>query len=210
MKRWGALWAALVLAGCGTDIRPADGAEVVVTYRTAGLDLAGRATFLLPTVAGRVASEGERALAAPGLLAAIAGELQARGFQKAGDADPLAPPAAPPDADLAVNLTALQASRSEEAFWLGFAGYLQPADFGCPGFAWSYGWSWLPMTIPSGAWLLEVADLRGRQAGGAPVLWAAVLVPGSGADPSPDGADLRGAVARAFAQAPYLVAGRVP
>ncbi len=207
MKRWGAgaaLVAAAALGACASDIRPRDGGGVVVTYRAPGLDLAGRASFLVPTVAGRVATEGDLSLTAPALLAAIAAELEARGFQRAGDVDPLAPPAVPPAADLAVNLTSLQSSRPEVAFWQGFDGYLQPADLGYPGFAWSYRWSWLPMTIPAGAWLLEVADLQGRQAGACPVLWAAVVLLADGADPSPDGADLRAAVERAFDQSPWL------
>jgi hypothetical protein len=183
----------------------------VVTYRAPGVSFGSFTSFALASRVGDVSdSQGGKFFAdAPNLLAAVATTLEARGFQKVADVDPASPPGAPPAADLAVNVSALDLAGSVPAFWLGFAGYSQPADLGLPGYGWSYPWAWVPVAFEPGTLLVEISDLRDRVpgSGGAQgqitVVWAALaygVAPGG----AWDAPDVLAALGRAFDQSAYL------
>jgi len=200
---------ALLAASCSTDIRGQPGvASAVVSYRAPGVALGTFATFAAASQVGLVtaAQGGKVFAAAPSLRAAVVSHLESRGFVRVADLDPATPPALPPDADLVVNLTALELAATDPAFWLQYAGYSQPADFGLPGYAWSYPWPWVDVPAQPGTLLVEVADLRGRTAGTPgqiAVVWAALaygVAPGGDWDAAP----VIAALDRALAQSPYL------
>jgi hypothetical protein len=203
---------ALVAASCSTDIRGQPGVEgAVISYRAPGVAFGTFATFAVASQVGLVtAAQGGKVFAtAPALRAALVAHLEARGFVRVADLDPANPPALPPDADLVVNVTALELAAADPAYWLQYAGYSQPADLGLPGYAWSYPWPWVDVPEQPGTLLVEVADLRGRTAGsgGAPgqiaVVWAALaygVAPGGDWDAAP----VMAALDRALAQSPYL------
>lgn len=205
---------ALLATACVNDIREPLPGTVVATYPSPTLDLAGHLSYVLPARLGQVTSEatGPTYVEAPALLAAVARNLDARGFVKAADIDPQAPPAGPPAADLAVNLTALDSVDAGGGHWVAFPGYLQPDDLGYPGFGWgTYPWTWLPMANRAATLLVEVCDLANRAAGSGgspgtiPVVWAALAFEaGAGGYDSPAAI---AAIDRAFAQSPYL---RIP
>jgi hypothetical protein len=203
---------ALFAAGCTTDIRgQPEVAGAVVTYRAPGVSFGGFTTFALASRVGEVSdTQGGKFFAdAPGLLAAVSAGLEARGFQKVADVDPASPPGAPPAADLAVNVSALDFAGSDAGFWLGFAGYTQPVDLGLSGYDWSYPWTWAPVAFQPGTLLVEISDLRDRVpgSGGAqgqiPVVWAALaygVAPGG----AWDAAEVLAALDRALGQSAYL------
>jgi hypothetical protein len=208
-----ALLLAALAAGCVSDIRAGDGAALVITYQAPALDLAGRTTFLLPTVAGRAGlSGGALTTAAPALLAAVSRHLEARGFQEAAAVDPLQPPATPPAADLLVNVTVLETEVTDAAAWVTLDGHLPPDAFGFPGLAWAWPWSWLAVGTPPGSVLVELADVTALPAppGACPVVWAAVLIPAAGDVPGPDAAATLASLDRAFTQSPAVAAGVSP
>lgn len=217
VRTMGLLAAASVISGCANDVRSQDIAAgiVVATQRAPGADLAGRTTFAIVTKVGVVSDDGSAAspVAAPVLVASVVANLEARGFVRAGEIDPAAPPPAPVVADLAVNLTALESDRAEPAYWLGSPAHTRPSAWGYPAYAWAYGWQWSPVAPTRGTVIVEIADLVGAVPGGDPgasplvVSWAAL---GYGVSPGPssyDTAALLEAVDRAFAQSPYLQAG---
>lgn len=197
---------ALAAAGCTTDIRGQPGVEgAVATYRAPGFDFAGATTFARASRVGLVTSTapGKVFADAPGLLAALDSHLAARGFVKVGEPDPASPPPAPPDADLSVNVTALDATGAEAAYWASYAGYSRPPDLGFPGYAWAYPWSWTPIAFLPGTLLVEIADIRGRTPDQLAVVWA-VLAYGVAPGGDWDGAPVIAALDQAFVQSPYL------
>ena len=207
------LAAGLLASGCTTDIRDQPAvAGAVVTYRAPGVDFGGFGTFALASRVGLVTDvqPGKFFADAPNLLAELEAHLVARGFRKVADLDPASPPAAPPDADLAVSVSALAFAGPGAGFWLGFEGYSRPADLGFPGYDWVYPWSWVPVAFQPGTLLVEISDLKSRSpgSGGAPgqitVVWAALaygVAEGGDFDAVPAIASL----AQAFSQSAYLL-----
>jgi hypothetical protein len=170
----------------------------------------GLTTFAQASRVGLVTQgqQGKVFAVAPGLLAEVTSQLEARGFQKIEDLDPASPPAATPAADLAVSVTALDAVGTDGGYWLDYAGYTVPQDLGLPGFDWAYTWPWVPVTFQPGTLLVEVSDLRDRVPGsGGPgqitVVWA-VLAYGVAPSGTWEGPAAAAAIDRAFAQSPYL------
>jgi hypothetical protein len=201
---------ALAAAACTSDIhdQPAV-AGAVATYRAPGVAFGGFATFARASRVGLVtdAESGKVFADAPNFLSALDSYLAARGYLKVAEPDPASPPPAPPDADLMVNVTALAVTGAEAGYWTAYGGYSQPADLGVPGYAWSYPWSWLPVTFLPGTLLVEISDLRGRLAGSPGqivVVWAALaygVAPGDAWDTPAATA----ALDQAFAQSAYLL-----
>jgi hypothetical protein len=203
------LAAALLAGGCTTDIRGQPGATgAVVTYRAPGIAFGGFATYALASRVGLVTdtTPGKFFADAPGLLAAVSSQLDARGFQKVAEVDPASPPAVPPGADLAVNITALASVGPGAGYWIDFAGYSRPADLGLPGYDWVYPWPWVSVGFQPGTVLVEVSDLRDRTPGsGGQILmvWAA-LAYGVAPDGAWDAPAVIAAVDEAFSQSAYL------
>ncbi len=208
-----ALGAAATLASCandvGGDVPPG---VVVATYRSPAVDLARR-TFAIVTEVGVVSDDPAAVpVASPALLASVTSHLESRGFVKSADVDPASTPGVPIAADLAVNVTALESDRPDPASWLSSPGHAPPGAWGYPGYAWSYGWAWLPIATARGTVVVEIADLSGATAGGAsgstplPVGWAAVAYGASSVTTVYDGPLVLDAIDRAFSQSPELVA----
>lgn len=204
---------ALLAGSCGYDILTRDmvTSGTVATYHAPGAAFGSYATFAMVDRLGLVtdASPAPPSLAAPALLARIRANLEARGYLWAASVDPTNPPAAPVAADLAVNVTALEATQTAPAFWVGYPGYWQPAAFGLPGDSWSYPWSWVPIPAKAGTVLVELSDLRGAAGGRVEVVWAA-LGYAVAAGQNYDSTSALDAVDQAFAQSTYLAAGGTP
>ena len=204
---------ALLAGSCGYDIltRNMVTSGTVATYQAPGAAFGTYGTFAIVDRLGLVtdATPAPPFVTATGLVAHVRSSLEGRGFRWVAYVDPTTPPGGPVAADLAVNLTALEATQSAPAFWLGYPGYWQPAAFGLPGDSWSYPWSWVPIPAKAGTVLIEISDLRGAAGGHVEVLWAALgyaVAPGQNYDT----AGVLAAVDQAFAQSPYLTTGGVP
>ena len=206
----------LVAAACGYDITTAEtqASGAVATHHAPGLAFATGTTFAIVSALGVVTDDPASAgtAAAPGLVSAVASDLEARGFAKAADVDPGAPPAVPVAADLVVNLTALEAAQGTGAYWEASAGHFAPAVFGFPDAAWAYGWpAWAPLPAMPGTVLVELGDLRPGVGDTLTVIWAAQLVDVKAEGSAGfDSAAALDALAQAFAQSPYLDAGGTP
>ncbi len=214
-RRRVALGAAALLAGsCGYDIttREMVTSGTVATYRAPGASFASYATFAMVSRVGLVtdASPAPAFATAPALLGRVASLLEARGYLRAADVDPTSPPAAPVAADLAVNVTALEAAQGAPAYWSGHPGHWQPEVFGRAGDTWVYPWSWVPIPPRTGTVLVELADLRAASGGEVEVVWAALGYGVSAGADAYDSVSVLDAVDRAFAQSPYLGTGGAP
>lgn len=204
------------ISGCANDVRSQEipAGVVVATYRAPGANLAARTTFAIVTKVGVVSDDGSVAspVAAPSLIASVVANLEARGFVKAAEIDPASPPPTPVVADLAVNLTALESDRAEQAYWVGSSTHTKPSAWGYPGYVWAYGWEWTPIAPRRGTVILEITDLTAAVPGGEPgssplaVGWAAFSYGVSPGPSSYDTAALLESVDRAFSQSPYLQA----
>lgn len=214
----GLLAIASAISACANDVRSQEvpAGIVVATYRAPGEDLAARTTFAIVTKVGVVSDDGSvpSPVSAPSLVASVVAHLEALGFVKAAEVDPAAPPPSPVVADLAVNLTALESDRVEQAYWLASPGYSNPSAWGRPGYLWAYRWDWTPIAPRRGTVIVEIADLTAAVPGGDPgstplaVAWAAFSY---GVLPRATGYDtalLLESVDRAFSQSPYLEAAR--
>ncbi len=105
-----------------------------------------------------------------------------------------------------------QSDRPDPVSWLFSPGHAPPAAWGYPGYAWSYGWAWLPIASHRGTVLVEIADLSGATAGGAPgstplpVGWAAFAYGAAPVAMDYDDPLVLDAVDRAFSQSADLAA----
>jgi hypothetical protein len=201
-----------LLAGCGYDITTQDlaqGGGAVTTYHAPDLSFAPGTTFAYLDGLGVVKDDAVPATqASPQVVSTVVAALEARGFVSAGPVDPTSPPSAPVDADLVVNLTALEVTTGKGSFWTTAPGHLGPPAFGISGADWSYGWSWVawPATPPTLA--IEVGDLRAGTAGAVPVVWAATVLAAGGA--GYETAAMLDGIGQAFAQSPQLDTGGAP
>jgi hypothetical protein len=206
---------AVLSGGCGYDIltQGATAGGAVATYHAPGVSFRSYSTFAIVDKVGLVTDSpsGPTYLSAPGLLAQITSDLQARGFQKVADIDPANPPTTPPAADLSINVTALAATRETSAFWVGYGGYWEPAAWGYPSDVWHYPWTWVPLASRTGTLLVEMGDLRNASNGQIDVVWAALGYAVSTDGQIYDTTLVYRAVDQAFAQSPYLYgAGAAP
>lgn len=213
----GVLAVATAISACANDVRSQEipAGIVVATYRAPGVDLAARTTFAIVTKVGVVSDDGSAPspVAAPALVAAVVANLEARGFVKAAEIDPASPPPTPVVADLAVNLTALDSDRAEQAYWVGSSAHTRPSAWGYPGYAWAYAWDWAPIAPLRGTVIVEITDLIAAVPGGGPgasplaVGWAAFGYGVARGVASYDTVAVLESIDRAFAQSPYLQAG---
>jgi hypothetical protein len=195
---------ALAVSGCGTDTIPASVSTgtAVVTYRDATTDFALLPTYGIVTQMAVVTYVGGLRtytfVPAPEILAAVEGNLAARGFQLLARIDPANPPPVPPAVDLSVVV-------------LGYQGtdYIYyPCDFwpwwGYPGTGCSTYWDWIPYR--TGTLVIEMGDtsVPPPDGGTIPIVWAgtgfSVLTPESLINVQ----IAVGAVDQAFLQSPYL------
>lgn len=209
-----AVAAAALAAACGSDIAEVSrlGGGTVVTYLAPGPPAPGRTTFSIVSAAGYVpadATSGATTVDVPAIVARVAADLAARGFVRNADTVPDSPPPSPP-ADLAVNVTVLEGSAAAPGAWTKAPGHLDPAAWGLAGAAWTYPWTWAPVSASGAALLVEIGDLGGASATEVRVVWAA-YVP----DPFPPGGpygslSTLAAIDQAFAQSPSVVPGGLP
>ncbi len=213
MRSWtvGFVPLAFVLGGCANDISTleAQPGTVVATQRAPGIDFAAYRTFAIPTQLALVSDDTGAAgtLDAPTLLAAISAHLEARGFVKLADVDPVSPRLGAGAADLAIDVTALESARTDAGYWSSFPGYAGPAAWGRAGDGWSYPWAWVGVGFRRGTVLVEVIDLRSAAAQATPqAIWASVSY-GVAADlGSYDSPEAVASIDQAFQLAPYLQA----
>ncbi len=200
-------------AACGYDITTQDlpSGVTVATYRAQGADFSTYATFAIVSEPGLVTNDltASGKAKAPGLMALITSRLEARGFQKVGEIDPTQPLSTPALADLAVNVTALEADKTDAAYWLGYAGHAAPASWGYAGYGWSYPWDWVPVSFATGTLLIEIADLKNAPAGSSTnpalrVMWTSASHRASIEPGVYDTNQVFESVNRAFDQSPYL------
>jgi hypothetical protein len=209
------LAAAAALSGCGSDVltQGATTGGVVATYHAPGVSFGSYSTFAIVDKVGLVtdSAPGPTYVSAPGLLGHITSDLEARGFLKVADVDPTSPPATPPAADLAINVTALEATQQTFGSWAGYGGYWGPAGWGYPSDVWGYSWTWVPITYKTGTLLVEMGDLRNESNGQIGVVWTALGYAVSSGNQVYDTSLAYKAVDQAFAQSPYLYgAGATP
>jgi hypothetical protein len=200
---------ALLAQACGYDIttRESQSGVAVATYRSPGVGFASYRTFAIVSRVALVSDDPRApAVTATGVLERVTARLEASGFGKAGEIDPASPPSTPPAADLAVNVTALDSTRTDPAFWLGNPGHPGPASWGHPGSGWSYPWSWVPISFQPGTLLIEVFDLKSAPSspGSIAALWASVAYGVSAGGGAYDTALVLDSIDRAFDQSPYL------
>ncbi|HSB19727.1 MAG TPA: hypothetical protein VLD85_06970 [Anaeromyxobacteraceae bacterium] len=213
IRTWGTLLpvglAALAQA-CASDVTtgPDLVGVPVITYRAPGAAFSSFGSFAIVSRPARIDASGAPATVdAPGLVAAVAAHLEARGFQQAVVVDPAAPPAAPVAADLSVSIVALDPPQPQDpTSWIGDPAHPAPSLFGYAG-SWGYPWTWAPLAVLPGTLLVEVADLAGAGTGGPVVVWV-LLAPGAATGGgSYDAAGVLEAVDRGFTQSSYLSAG---
>ncbi len=203
--------AAVVATACGFDIstQEAQRSVPVATYQAPGVDFTSYRTFAIVKSVGEVvdATAGTPSVTAPDVLTLVTASLQARGFQEAAQVDPTQPPATPIAADLAVNVTALESTRTDPPYWTALSGYSTPAAWGYTGYDWRYPWQWYPIAFRSGTLLVEIADLKNAPPPGSSsqidVVWASVSY-GVASNADYETSRVSESITRAFDQSPYL------
>jgi hypothetical protein len=206
---------ALLGPGCGFDIVSQEtlGGVVVATVHSPTADFARYKTFAIVDKVGLVTDDvgvTVKYVDAPAVLAQITADLEGRGFVKVAEIDPVNPPVTPPLADLAVNATALEATRTESAYWISFDGYWGPGFWGYPGYAWHYPWEWPTISYQVGTLLIEIADLRNPLPVGGPMggrlesLWASASYGVAAGEAGYDAQRVLDSIDRAFSQSPYI------
>lgn len=201
-------WLALALSvgACGNEFPPTvlTSGVAVATYRSPTTDYGAFSTYAIVDKVTYVDDTTGTPVysfqAAPEILGAIERNMAERGYVLVARIDPANPPAVPPDADLAMNVSVF--TGTDYAY--------VPCDYwawwGYPGFGCDVGWEWIPYRV--GSLLMELGNLRGIDPGPPPVIpriWAgmgySVLTP----ERATNVQIAVEAVDQAFLQSPYLV-----